>query len=149
MRLLNCPTKLLPDVNENVDVYIKTVFTLQKHSKNLCVLHKTWLTHWGRVTHICVGNLTTIGSDNGLVPVRRQAIIWTHARILSIGPLGTSFSEFFFIPNSYICIQENAFETVVCEMATILSPPQCVNPGINMLTNESINAVHNFLFINN
>ena len=33
------------------------------------------LTHWGRVTHICVGNLTTIGSDNGLSPDRRQAII--------------------------------------------------------------------------
>ena len=33
------------------------------------------LTHWGRVTHICVGNLTTIGSDNGLSPGRRQAII--------------------------------------------------------------------------
>ena len=26
----------------------------------------TRLTHWGRVTHICVGNLTIIGSDNGL-----------------------------------------------------------------------------------
>ena len=24
------------------------------------------LFHWGRVTHICVGNLTIIGSDNGL-----------------------------------------------------------------------------------
>ena len=23
------------------------------------------LTHWGRVMHICVGNLTIIGSDNG------------------------------------------------------------------------------------
>ena len=34
-----------------------------------------WLTHWGRVTHICVGNLTIIGSDNGLSPGRRQAII--------------------------------------------------------------------------
>ena len=27
------------------------------------------LTHWGRATHICVGNLTIIGSDNGLAPV--------------------------------------------------------------------------------
>ena len=36
------------------------------------------LTHWGRVTHICVGNLTIIGSDNGLSPGRRQAIIWTN-----------------------------------------------------------------------
>ena len=24
------------------------------------------LTYWGRVTHICVGNLTAIGSDDGL-----------------------------------------------------------------------------------
>ena len=51
------------------------------------------LTHWGRVTHICVGNLTIIGSDNGLSPDRRQAIIWTNAGILKIGPLGTNFSE--------------------------------------------------------
>ena len=47
----------------------------------------------GRVTHICVGKLTTIGSDNGLSPGRRQAIIWTNAGILLIGPLETNFSE--------------------------------------------------------
>ena len=51
------------------------------------------LTHWGRVTHICVADLATIGSENGLSPVRRQAIIWTNAGILLIGPLGTNFSE--------------------------------------------------------
>ena len=51
------------------------------------------LTHWDRVTHICVGNLTIIGSDNGLSPDRRQAIIWTNAGILLIGPLVTKFSE--------------------------------------------------------
>ena len=27
-----------------------------------------------------------VGSDNGLSPVRRQAIIWNNAGILSIGP---------------------------------------------------------------
>ena len=32
------------------------------------------LTHWGRVTHICVSKQTIIGSDNGLSPGRRQAI---------------------------------------------------------------------------
>ena len=31
-----------------------------------------------------------------------------------------------FNPNSYILIQENAFEEVVCKTATILSQPQCV-----------------------
>ena len=51
------------------------------------------LTHLGRVTHICVSKLTIIGSDNGLSPDRRQAIIWTNAGILLIGPLGTNFSE--------------------------------------------------------
>ena len=51
------------------------------------------LTHWGRVTHICVGNLTIIGSDDGLSPGRRQAIIWTNARILLIGPWGANFNE--------------------------------------------------------
>ena len=52
-----------------------------------------YLTHWGRVMHICFGKLTIIDSDNGLSPERRQAIIWTNAGILLIGPLGTNFSE--------------------------------------------------------
>ena len=34
-----------------------------------------------------------IGSDNGLSPARHQAIIWTNAEILLIGPLRTKFSE--------------------------------------------------------
>ena len=46
-----------------------------------------------QVTHICVGNLTIIGPDNGLSPGQRQAIIWTNAGILLIGPWGTNFSE--------------------------------------------------------
>ena len=45
------------------------------------------------MTHICVGNLTIIGPDNGLSPGRRQAIIWTSAGTLLIGPWGTSFTE--------------------------------------------------------
>ena len=51
------------------------------------------LTHWGRVMHICVSRLTIITSDNGLLPGRRQAIIWTNAGILLIWPLGTNFRE--------------------------------------------------------
>ena len=39
-----------------------------------------------RVTHICVSNLTIIVSDNGLSPGGRQAIVWTNAIILLIGP---------------------------------------------------------------
>ena len=59
---------------------------------NSGVYSMPFLTHWGRVTHICVGKLTIIGSDNGLSPERRQ-YIWTNAGILLIGTLGTTFSE--------------------------------------------------------
>ena len=45
--------------------------------------------------HMCISKLITIGSDNGLSPGRRQAIIQTNAWILLIGPLGTHFSEIF------------------------------------------------------
>ena len=58
------------------------------------ILSQYLLTHWGRVTHICVSDLTSIGSDNGLSPGRHQAIIRTNAGILLIRPLGTNFSEF-------------------------------------------------------
>ena len=58
---------------------------------DVSVLNK--LTHWGRVTHICVGNLTIIGSDTGLSPGRRQAIIWTNIGISSIRPPVTNFSK--------------------------------------------------------
>ena len=44
-------------------------------------------THSGRI------KLTITGSDNGSSPGRRQAIIWTNAGILIIGPLCTNFSE--------------------------------------------------------
>ena len=45
------------------------------------------------MAHLCVGNLTIIGSDNGLAPGRHQAIIWTNSGILLIGTLETNFSE--------------------------------------------------------
>ena len=51
------------------------------------------LTHWGQVTHICVCKLTIIGSDNGLSPGRRQAIIWINTGILLIGPFGTNLTK--------------------------------------------------------
>ena len=53
------------------------------------------LTHWGRVTHICVSKLTINDSNNALSPGRRQAIIWANAGILLIGPSGTTVSEMF------------------------------------------------------
>ena len=81
------------------------------------------LTHWGRVTHICVAYLTIIVSDNGLSPSRRQAIIWTNAGILIIWLIGANFSEILIEIHTF----KNAFKDVVCEKAAILSRPQGVN----------------------
>ena len=75
------------------------------------------------MAHICVSKLIIIASDNGLSPARHQAIIWTNAGILLIWLLGTNFNGILFI-----FIQENAFENVVCEMAAILSRPECDKP---------------------
>ena len=38
--------------------------------------------------HICISKLTSVGSDDGLSPGRRAAIILSNAGILLIGPLG-------------------------------------------------------------
>ena len=84
------------------------------------------LTHWGRVTHICIGKLNIIASDNGLSPRRRQAIIWTNAGILLIKTFRNKL-QWNCIQKSNIFIQGNAFENVVCEMAAI-----CL--GLNVLT---------------
>ena len=86
-------------------------------------------THWGWMTQICVSKQTMIGSDNGLSPERHQAIIWTNAGILLIGPLGTNFSEI--LNKTHIfSFKKNAFESVVCEMSAIFSRPQCVNEEV-------------------
>ena len=45
------------------------------------------------MTNLCISKLTTIGSDDGLSPDWRQAIIWTNAGIVLIEPLGTNSSE--------------------------------------------------------
>ena len=84
-----------------------------------------WLTHWGRVTHICVSNLTIVGSDNGLLPDRRQAIIWTNAGILSIGPLGINFNE------NLIGIQTFLFYKMHLKMSSAKWRPFCL--GLNVL----------------
>ena len=61
--------------------------------KSECYMATFHLTHWGQEMHICVSKLTIIDSDNGLLPVQHQAIMWTNSGILLIKPLGTQFSE--------------------------------------------------------
>ena len=69
------------------------------------------LTHWGRVTHICVGK-----------PSHYLNKCWIIVNWTTTNKLQWNFNR-----NSNIFIQENAFENVVCEMASI-----CL--GLNVLT---------------
>ena len=84
---------------EYMPAYSELHKTYRINALNACLVQVllTWicypLTHWGRVTHICVSKQTSIGSNNGLSPERRQAIIWVNAGILLIRTLGTNFSE--------------------------------------------------------
>ena len=77
------------------------------------------------MTHICVGNRTIIGSDNGLSPGRRQAITWTNVGILLIGPLGTNFSEML------IEIHTFSFKKIHLKMSSGKWRPFCL--GLNVL----------------
>ena len=88
--------------------------------------------HWGRVTHICVSKLTIIGSDNGLSPGRRQAVIWTNAGILLIGPLGTNFSEI------SIEILTFSFNKMRIKVSSAKWRPFCI--GLNVLMHHNICA---------
>ena len=88
------------------------------------------LTHWGRVTHICVSKLTIIDSDNGLLSHRRQAIIWTNARILLIGPLRTNFSEIL------IEFRTFSFNKMRLKVSSVKWRPFCL--GLNVLSVDKI-----------
>ena len=90
--------------------------------KNVFIL---WdITHWGRVTHICVVKLTIIGSDNGLSPGRRQAIIWTNAGILVFGPLGTNYIEIL------IGIQTFSLKKMHLKMSSAKWRPFCLGRNV-------------------
>ena len=84
------------------------------------------LTHWGRMTHICISKLTIIGSDNDLSPGRYQAIIWTNAGLLSIGTLRTNFSEILSETNTF------SFKKMHLKMSSAKWRPLCF--GLNVLT---------------
>ena len=77
------------------------------------------LTHCGWVTHICISKLAIIGSDQATSHYLNQ---WWNIVNWNL----TNTSQWNLNRNSYIFIQENAFENVICEMAAILSQPQCV-----------------------
>ena len=95
------------------------------------------LTHWGRVTHICVSTLTIIGSHNGLSPGRRQAIIWTNAGILLVRPLGTNFRE--------MLIEIRIFSFMKMRLKVSSAKWRPFRPGLKVLT---IRKRYHYLYLN-
>ena len=75
------------------------------------------------MTNIHVNKLTLIGSDIGLSPDRRQAIIWTNAGILLIGPWGTNVSGILIECHTF------SFKKMHLKMSSGKWRPQCVNPS--------------------
>ena len=91
------------------------------------------------MTHICISKLNIIGSDSGLSPSRRQAIIWTYAEILLIRALGTKFSEIL------IEILMFSFKKMRLKVSAAKRRPFCL--GLNVLkeyvmTTYSLSYIH-------
>ena len=84
------------------------------------------LTRRGRVTHFCISKLAIIGSDNGLSPGRRQAIIWTIDLLLLIKPLGINFSNILIETNTF------SFKKMLLKMSSGKRCSFCL--GLNVLT---------------
>ena len=145
-RSSNPPFYIHPDIFETL-VSQNTSFQWRHNEHDGVSYHQPrdcLLVYWGedkktsklRVTGLCVGNspvigeLTIIGSDNGLSPGRRQAIIWTNAGILLIGPLGTDFRE------NFIGIQTFSFKKMHLKISSGKWRPFCL--GLNVLRNGSV-----------
>ena len=75
---------------------------------------------------ICDSKLTIIGSDNGLLPGWHQAIIWTNARILLIGPLGKNFDD--------ILIEVYTFSLKKMHLKMLSGKWRPFCPGLNVIT---------------
>ena len=95
-------------------------------------------------------NWVIIGSGNGLSSGRRQAIIWTNAGILLIGPVGTNREILFEIHT--FSFKKMHFTKVIA----IFSQPQCIKGAVSyrfslvlltlMCNNSKLKADINFFF---
>ena len=108
------------------EIWLKAVFILRsKRPTNIMLVPKLLLcygqqcnyiilTYWSWLMHICIGKLTIIGSDNGLSPGQHQAIMWTNAGILLIGPLEANFSEILIVIQTFswkeICLKMSSMK---------------------------------------
>ena len=90
------------------------------------------LTHLQCLIYALVNRVST-GSDNGLSPFQCQAIFWTNAGLLSIGLIGTNFSEI------VIKIQNFSFTKMHLKISSVKWQPLC--PGENVLISYQDNFI--------
>ena len=94
-------------------------------------------------------NRVSIGSDNGLLPIRHQTIICTNAGGLSIEPLGTNVSEILFkiLHFSFtkmhfkLCLQKYIFHLCIHDILRIyeiLTTPVNTSSAIFIMIQASI-----------
>ena len=123
------PTRLVRNTDLRIKGLNNEIMLLLVYDARQKHIHEA-STHWGRVTHICVGELTIISSDNDLSPGRRQAIIWTNTGILLIGSLGTIFSEIL------IGNQTFSFKKMHLKMSSAKLRPFCLVLNVFRTDNE-------------
>ena len=70
----------------------------------------------------CMSNADLRIGTTSIKLIRRQAIIWTNAGILLIGPLGTNFSE---ILIAYIFIQTSIWKCRLWNGSHLVSTSMC------------------------
>ena len=85
------------------------------------------------MTHICVVKQTIIGSDKGLSPGRRQAIIWTNDGILFIGPLRTNSND--------ISIQILTFSFTKIRLKVTSAKWRSFCLGLNVLSDSNLRKI--------
>ena len=93
------------------------------------------LTQWGRQTHICVTKLShhwfilwlVAWSPSHYLTQCWNIVNWTLSNKLQWNPNR----------NSYIFIHKNAFENVICEMASSLFRRQCVNTILSFMCHRN------------
>ena len=82
---------------------------------------------------MCVSKLTIIGSDNGLSPGWRQAIIWTNDEILLIRTLQTDFSDILSEIHAFSC------KKMTLKMSSVKWLQYCF--GLNVLNKQFLRQV--------
>ena len=99
---------------------IEEILSSERQKYPNCTQPVSWLLlTWGALRAIN-------GSDNGLSPVRHQAIIWTNAGLLSNRPLRIYFSE------NLIKIQQFSLKKMHLKMSSAKwRPSQCVDQYYN------------------